>query len=142
MKSYLFKILGLAVALVTAAVVVACNQDDAQVASRNISKASDNFEVLRRVVFVNGITDKYILSVEGLCSIEKNVGKNQLAVTCKTGPGEFKKHYLGQSDNVFYFVEQLKNVKASVYFYRVTFKPTTILPDIDIRLPGSTHEKQ
>lgn len=31
----------------------------------------------------------------------------QLEVTCKTGDGEYKKHYLGISDNVTYFVEQL-----------------------------------
>lgn len=44
--------------------------DDAVVASKNVSKAADNFEVLRRVVFVNGYTNDYILEVIGLCSIE------------------------------------------------------------------------
>lgn len=28
-------------------------------------------------------------------------------VTCKTGPREYKKHFLGLSDNVTYFAEQL-----------------------------------
>ena len=40
-------------------------------ASYNLSNDSDNFRVMRRVVFVNGITDKYLLSIEGLCSITK-----------------------------------------------------------------------
>lgn len=44
----------------------------AQTASYNLSNDSDNFRVMRRVVFVNGITDKYLLSIEGLCSIEKD----------------------------------------------------------------------
>ena len=39
--------------------------DDAQVASRNLSKAADNFEVPRRIVFYNGITGEYMLSIEG-----------------------------------------------------------------------------
>ncbi len=34
--------------------LAAC-QDDAKVASYNISKAADNFEIDRRIVFYNGI---------------------------------------------------------------------------------------
>lgn len=44
----------------------------AQTASYNLSNDSDNFRVMRSVVFVNGITDKYLLSIEGLCSITKD----------------------------------------------------------------------
>ena len=110
--------------------------DDAMVASHNLSKAADNFEINRRVVFYNGITDKYILSIEGLCSIEPKGRK--LSVTCKTSRTSYKKHYLGLSDNVTYFVEQLEPAKVNVYHYRVTFKPQEILPDIDFR--GSTKE--
>lgn len=105
--------------------------DDAKVASRNLSKAADNFEVTRRVVFYNGITNDYMLSIEGKCSLENL--NNRLAVTCKTGPSQYKKHFLGLSDNVTYFAEQLEDLNASVYHYRVTFKPQTILPDIDFR---------
>ena len=106
--------------------LVACSSD-AQVASRNVSKAADHFEVDRRIVFYNGITDSYMLTIEGRCSIEDQV--NQLEVICKTGPTEFKKHFLGLSDNVTYFAEQVEAIEASVYRYRVTFKPTVIIPD-------------
>ena len=104
---------------------------DAEIASRNVSKAADNFEVYRRVVFFNGITDNYLLSIEGYCSTY-NVG-NFLEVTCKTGPSQYKKHFLGLSDNVSYFTEQLDNTTASSGRYRVVFKPSEILPDIDMR---------
>lgn len=106
-------------------------QDDAVIASRNLSKAADMFEINRRVVFYNGITSEYILSIEGFCSI--NPGPTKLAVTCKTGPGAYKKHYLGISDNVTYFAEQLESKDVSVYHYRVIFKPQTIIPDVDFR---------
>lgn len=46
--------------------------DDAYIATHNIKKAADNFEVNRRIVFYNGITDKYILEIEGRCSIDLN----------------------------------------------------------------------
>lgn len=108
--------------------------DDADVVSENLSKMADNFEIPRRVVFFNGITDKYLLSIEGACSIVDE--GNQLEVTCKTGKDEYKKHFLGLSDNVSYFVEQLDGAKASAHHYRVTFKPEVIVPDIDLRTSG------
>lgn len=124
------KYLLLLIATLLMAVVVACT-DDAQIASRNVSKAADNFEVQRRVVFMNGITDNYLLEILGRCSIEDQL--NQLEVICKVGPGTYKKHFLGLSDNVTYFVEQLEAVEASAYHYRVTFKPQVIIPDFDFR---------
>jgi hypothetical protein len=117
--------------VLAAAALTACDRD-AQVASRNISQASDMFEISRRVVFFNGITDKYLLSIEGRCSID--IDRVQvIAVTCKTAEKAYKKHYLGLSDNVSYFVEQLETADVSVYHYRVIFKPQTIIPDIDFR---------
>lgn len=110
--------------------------DDADIVSENISKAADNFEVSRRVVMLNGITDEYLLTIEGRCNIDDD--GNQLEVTCKLGEDQFKKHFLGLSDNVTYFVEQGEPVDVSEYHYRVTFKPQSILPDPDFR--GSTED--
>ena len=108
----------------------ACN--DADVASRNLSKAADNFEIGRRVVFYNGITGDYMLEIIGLCALGNSDGARKVTVTCKT-EGGFKKHFLGLSDNVTFFAEQLDPAIASVNHYRVTFKPQTILPDFDLR---------
>ena len=110
----------------------ACN-NDADVASRNLSQAADNFEINRRVVFYNGITNDYILTIEGLCSLGQGTTVKSLTVTCKTGPSVYKKHFLGLSDNVTFFAEQIDSAKASTYFYRVTFKPSVIVPSIDVR---------
>lgn len=117
--------------VLTLSLIFGSCQRDADIASYNLSEAADNFEIMRRVVFFNGITDTYMLSIEGLCSI--NDQRNQLEVTCKVGNGKYKKHFLGLSDNVSYFVEQLESAEASSYHYRVTFKPQSILPDIDFR---------
>lgn len=118
---------------VMAITMVGCSTD-ADVASQNLSKAADQFEVLRRIVFYNGITGEYILSVEGLCSLGNSDTSLRMSVTCKTGPGEFKKHYLGLSDNVTFFAEQLDPNPADVFRYRVIFKPESIIPDIDLEL--------
>ena len=106
-------------------------QDDADVASYNLSKAADNFEIARRVVFYNGITGDYILSVQGLCSVSNN-GRS-VSFTCKNNKGKYVKHMLGLSDNVTYFSEQLSAHDVSVYHYRVTFKPDAVITDINIR---------
>ena len=87
-------------------------------------------------MFVNGITDKYLLSIEGLCSITKDREDNQLEVTCKTGDSEYKKHYLGISDNVTYFVEQMDGSNVDTFHYKVAFRPETLLPDIDLQTSG------
>ncbi len=112
--------------------LVACDRD-ADVALRNLSKAADMFEIDRRVVFYNGITGDYILTIEGRCSLGNFDKSGQLSVTCKTSPNAFKKHFLGLSDNVTFFAEQLEVADVSVYHHRIIFKPQTIIPDVDFR---------
>lgn len=108
-------------------------QKDADVASHNISVAADNFQISRRIVFYNGITGDYMLSIEGLCSLGNADKAGELSVTCKTGPSSYKKHFLGLSDNVTYFVEQMEAADVSTYHYKVVFKPSVIVPDIEVR---------
>jgi hypothetical protein len=123
-------IIAVAVAVAALFTITACS-DDATVASENISKDADNFKVNRRIVFFNGITDKYLLEIQGFCNIHQE--EAQLEVTCKLGEDQFKKHFLGLSDNVSYFVEQIKSANVSTQHYKVTFKPSEILPDIEAR---------
>jgi hypothetical protein len=108
-----------------------CSQAD--VASSNLSTAADNFEVTRRIVFYNGITNEYMLTIEGLCSLGNNDMTGELSVTCKVAPNEYKKHFLGLSDNVTYFVEQIDSFPADIYHYRVIFRPSVIVPDVEIQ---------
>lgn len=125
--------------LIAVAFLAGCARD-ADVASENLSRAADMFEINRRVVFYNGITGEYMLSIEGLCSLGNADKAREISVTCKTGPSEYKKHFLGLSNNVTFFAEQITPSKASAYYYRVVFKPQSIVPDIDLRgsaeLPG------
>lgn len=117
----------------TAFAALAACQDDASIASHNLSKAADNFEVLRKVVFYNGITDEIMYELEGRCSIRVDSSDRQLETTCKIGPNEYRKDFLGLADNVSYMVLQSENVDVSVYHFRRTFKPQQIVPDIDFR---------
>ena len=131
-----------------------CGKDsDATVASENISTAADNFEVLRRIVFYNSIIGETMLNIMGFCNIEDDratrshkgnrlvptaTGEPQLEVTCEVEDGH-KKHFLGISDNVTYFVEHMDASKVSEYHYRMVWKPQAIIPNLDIR--GSDESK-
>jgi hypothetical protein len=113
--------------------VSGCASKAADVASQNLSTAADNFQISRRIVFYNGITGEYILQIEGFCSLGNKDSARELTVTCKTGETNYKKHFLGLSDNVTYFAEQLEEADVSTYHYKVIFKPSVIIPDIEIQ---------
>lgn len=110
-----------------------CTKSDADVAAHNISKAAEQFEVYRRIVFINGITDKYLLTIEGRCSVETSDSAlgGALEVTCKDENGKFKKLFLGLSDNVSYLVDQPAGIDVSTRRYRVIFKPESVVPNFD-----------
>lgn len=135
-------VVALAVIIVGAMTFTACTAaDDSEVVNHNIDKAAKNFEVYRRVVAVNTQTDSYLLSIEGRCDITPKKGR--VLVTCKVADGDgadsYKRHQIYTTANrVAVVVEQLEAVKASAYHYRMTFKPQTIVPDVDFR--GSTSD--
>jgi len=113
--------------------LTACFDSDANVASENLSKEADQFKIPRKITFVNGITDKYLMVIEGRCSIHPDTAAKKLDVTCKVkdNPEQYKKHFLGLSDNVTYFVEQVDGANVSTDHYKVIWKPETMLPDFD-----------
>lgn len=127
----MFKKITILSTVVLSLLITGC-QRDAQVASKNLSYAADNFQLDRRIVFYNGITGDYILTIEGKCSFDA-VSDRKVDVTCKTSDTDYKKHSLGISDNVTYFSEQLVSKGVSVYQYKVDFRPTTIIPDIELK---------
>lgn len=118
---------------IAASILAAGCSTDAQVASHNLSKAADQFMIERRIVFYDAIQGEYLLSIEGRCSINKDNGDNQLEVTCKTSETEYKKHFLGISDNVTYFAEQLNEAQVDIYHYKVIFRPQSLIPDVDLK---------
>lgn len=115
--------------------VAACSSD-ADVASHNLSRAAEYFEVQRRIVGINGITDQYLFEIEGRCSLETTESAlgNALEVTCKVADDQYTKTFLGLSDNVTFVSTQLEPLDVSVYHTRIVLKPQSAIPDIDIRV--------
>jgi hypothetical protein len=104
---------------------------DSDVVNKNLDTDADNFKVLRRVVFYNAILDKYIMEVEGYCSVDPGDG-NRMTVTCKVG-NQYKRNALGKSDNVLWWYEQLTPTGQSANHYVVIFKPESIIPQPEVR---------
>lgn len=105
----------------------------ADVASRNLSEAGDNFELYRAVHFINTRSDKEIMRVEGYCAKDNTSTDRTLVITCREPNHLFKKHYMGLSTDVTYTIEQLESAPASVDHSRVIFAPQTLIPTVEIR---------
>jgi hypothetical protein len=130
---------GLVAVIVGAMLITAGCGSNADKVSKNISTKCEQFNCQRRIVGVNGITDKVEFMVVGRCSIEGSTnlpGIRALEVTCKQGPHEYKKHYLSLSDNMFFVATQLKPLDVSIYHTEIILKPQNIAPDFDLQTGG------
>ena len=107
--------------------------DDADVASQNLSKDADNFKVLRKVTFINTVSDEVLYTVEGNMSITADTEDNQLEITAKTGADKFQKHFLGLSPTTVYIVEQLEWNEVSKYNFKITIKPSALVTSVEVR---------
>lgn len=101
---------------------------DAQTVSYNLSKEADMFKIKRRITFINLRSDEYLFSITGCCSIQEDHEDNQLEVTCKVGDDKYQKHFLKETTEVTYIVEQLDYKEVSKYDYEIVFRPKTIVP--------------
>ena len=120
----------LVVVFVVASIIMAgCSEADK--VNANISKQADYFDCERKITVYNARTDKIILEAEGLMSISNNVS-NELVVTVKTGPSEYKKNYIYLNQYTMYVVEDITGTHTDPYHYKLYFH-TNILPDVEVK---------
>lgn len=102
----------------------------ADTANENLSKAAENFEVPRRIVGINGITDQALFEVTGFCSYETENGNFE--AICKNPDGTISRTTMRLSDNVTFVSTQLAGSNVSVFRPRVIFRPETVVPNFDL----------
>lgn len=107
-----------------------CTQ--AERVSENLSKEADSFNVVRQLTVINGITGDVLFQMSGRLSIKADTTDNQLEVVVEYEKGEYKKHFIGISDNVTYVVEQLNVKNVSNYKYTLNFNPKMWIP-VDVK---------
>ena len=125
MKRFFATIIAIAILLSLSA----CSEADK--VNTNISKQADYFECERRVTVYNARTDNVILECEGYLSISNN-SQNELVVTVKTGPSEYKKNYIYLNEYTLYVIEDITGTHTDPYHYKMYFH-TEILPDVEVR---------
>lgn len=123
----------IAMALGLAFTGAGCFQSNADKASDNLSKEAEKFNVQRKIVGINGITDKVLFEAEGRCSLENGDSmRGFVDVICKHGPDDYRKHYVALSDNVTVISTQLDGIDVSEYRTKFIFRPESIIPDVDL----------
>ena len=97
-----------------------CELSEASKVNANLSKQADYFECERRITVYNARTDTIILEAEGYLSISNNLS-DELVVTVKTGPNEYKKNYIYLNDYTLYVVEDITGTHTDPYHYKMYF---------------------
>jgi hypothetical protein len=120
-------------ALLALGVIVAGCKSNADKVNENLGKECEKFNCQRHIIAINGITDKVLLDVEGRCSIETNSSLNgALELICKYGPDDYRKSFVGLSDNVTWTSVQERGLKVSEYRTKFIIRPESIVPDFDL----------
>jgi len=129
-------------AVLALAIGLSACESAADTADKNLSKAAENFEVPRRIVGINTITDTVLWSVEGYCSYE--TGGDTVDVICAIEGQDRKNNVMrttmGDADNVTFVSTQLEAVSVDFFRPRIIFRPETIIPNFDLSTGGNPHD--
>lgn len=103
-------------------------QSEASRVSYNLSEQADNFNDIRQVTVINCITGDTLFQMTGKMSITADTADNQLEVIVEDEKGEYKKHFIGLSDNTTYVVEDVTAGDVEKYKYTLNFNPKMWIP--------------
>jgi outer membrane lipoprotein-sorting protein len=117
-----------AVLLIVTMVFVLSGCSQADKVSYNLSKEADSFNVVRQVTVINCIGGDVLFQMTGRMSITADTSDNQLEIIVEYEKGQYKKHFIGLSDNVTYVVEDINVTDVSNYKYTINFNPKMWLP--------------
>lgn len=108
-------------------------EDEADVASYNLSKEADNFNIYREIKVLNCQSDEVLLEFEGWCSINHDGADNQLEITYRVGENQYYKDFVGLNDRVTYLVTQVDGADVDKYHYEWTYHSKGDLIPIEIK---------
>ena len=112
--------------MLVVASLTGCTQ--AERVSYNISVDADNFNQMRQLTVINCIKGEVLFQMTGKMSITADKTDNQLEVIVEDENGEYKKHFVGLSDNVTYVVEDITSSETSKYHYILNFNHNMWIP--------------
>lgn len=102
-----------------------CDEQQADVVSRNLSQQANNFNIARKLTVINQRTDTILFQITGNFSID--VDKDgDLAIVGESPDGKYYKHYVHIGTEVVYVMEDLGETGVSKYHYEINFNPKMI----------------
>ena len=130
MKNYRKIFVSLLFAAGLAAIMAAggCDTREAERVSYNLSLEADNFNDVRQITVINCIQGDVLFQMTGKISITADTRDNQLEVIVEDENGQYKKHFIGLSDNVTYVVEDITAGDVDQYQYTLNFNPKMWIP--------------
>ena len=96
--------------------------------SHNLSLQADNFNDIRQLTVINCLQGDVLFQMTGKMSIYADTTDNQLEIVVEDENGEYKKHFIGLSDNVTYVVEDITSGDVNKYKYTLIFNPNMWIP--------------
>lgn len=121
------KILALILSVSLVLALPGCGREANRV-SYNLSQQADNFNDVRQITVINCLKGDVLFQMTGKMSITADVSDNQLEIIVEDEKGEYKKHFIGLSDNVTYVVEDITAGDVSEYKYTLNFNPNMWFP--------------
>lgn len=113
--------------VIVIAMLTGC-QTEADKVSYNLSLEADNFNDIRQITVINCLKGDVLFQMTGKMSIKADMEDNQLEVVVEDENGNYKKHFIGLSDNVTYVVEDITSGDVSKYKYTLNFNPNMWIP--------------
>lgn len=123
------KLIALLLLVVLVFSLAACSEADR--VNYNMTKQADYFECERKITVYNARTDTVIFEAEGYMSVSNNTA-NELVITCKTGPNEYKKNYVYLNAYTLYAIEDITGTHTDPYHYKFYFH-TQVLPTVEVK---------
>ena len=120
------KVLALLLSVSTMFAFSGCSE--ASKVSHNLSLEADNFNDVLQVTVINCLQGDVLFQMTGKMSITADTSDNQLEVVVEDEKGEYKKHFIGLSDNVTQVVEDITAGDVSKNKYTLNFNPEMWIP--------------
>lgn len=119
------KIKAIVISIFLVIVLAGCTESSR--VSYNLSQQADNFNDVRQLTVINCIQGDVLFQMTGKMSIKADTIDNQLEVVVEEN-GDYKKHFIGLSDNVTYVVEDITFGDVDKYKYTLNFNPNMWIP--------------
>lgn len=96
----------------------------AEQASYQVSKAADEFNVLRRITVINTRDNAVLYEITGYSSIQGSTTGGELTFISKIGENTYKKDFIYINDWVTYIVEDISGAEITdPYYYDISILP-------------------